>query len=125
MSLSRRSTEDMRLALKVATRRTVQMCGSQDAAAMITRVGPKTLSDYGNAGDPRHGETFMPIDVLLDLAIDCREGGEVAPLIEKLCELAGGRFVRVHEGGPQDLIDSALRDLMTLRKRLDAGEGDA
>jgi hypothetical protein len=125
MSLPRRTTEKIRHALKIATKRTVQACGSQDSAASITRVGPKTLSDYGNTGEPRHAELFMPVDVLADLIIDCREGGEVAPLLETLCELAGGRFVPVTGSGRRDLVETIMRaavQLHGLEETQDAAE---
>jgi hypothetical protein len=96
--MSGRPTSDSaRRQLKLATQRTVQMCGGQDSAAMVTRVGRNTLSDYANTGNERHKDSHMPVDVLADLMLDCRDRGEVAPLLVALCELAGGTFVRVPE----------------------------
>ncbi len=118
MTISRATTCADRHALKLATKRTIRMCGGQESASEITRVGAKTLSDYSNTGNERYDETFIPLDVLADLAKDCAESGEVAPIIEKLCELAGGRFVRVHGDGVQDLLDDLDRATTALRSRV-------
>ena len=67
MRLDRPTTEKDRRGLKLATQRTVQLSGGQDSAASITRVGRNTLSDYSNTGNPRHEDTFIPVDVLADL----------------------------------------------------------
>ena len=88
MSLSRASSDKDRARLKLAVRRQVKACGGQESAASITRVGPQTLSDYGNSLTDRHRDTHCPLDVLLDLTLD---GGPVA-LVE-LCRIAGGVYV--------------------------------
>ncbi len=88
MSLSRASSDKDRARLKLAVRRQVKACGGQESAASITRVGPQTLSDYGNHLSDRHRDTHCPLDVLLDLTLD---GGPVA-LVE-LCRIAGGVYV--------------------------------
>ena len=118
MSIERQTTREQRRGLKIATLRTVQMCGGQDFSATVTRVHSKTLSDYGNTGNERHKDTFIPVDVLADLVLDCAERGEVAPLLEQLCELAGGRFERVQGDDTHHLIDSIERDLSRLRERV-------
>ncbi|WP_319773958.1 hypothetical protein [Breoghania sp.] len=88
MSLSRASSDKDRARLKLAVRRQVKACGGQETAALITRVGPQTLSDYGNHLSDRHRDAHCPLDVLLDLTLD---GGPVA-LVE-LCRIAGGVYV--------------------------------
>ncbi|KZL17513.1 hypothetical protein [Pseudovibrio sp. WM33] len=97
MKLDRPTSDKNRRAIKQATHRTTSLCGGQESAALITRVNPKTLSDYGNTGNPRHLDTFMPVDVLADMILDRREAGESTPLLAELCELAGGVFVPVPE----------------------------
>ncbi|KZK80903.1 hypothetical protein PsAD46_03951 [Pseudovibrio sp. Ad46] len=97
MKLERPTGDKDRRAIKQATHRTTALCGGQESAAMITRVNPKTLSDYGNTGNPRHTDVFMPVDVLADMILDRREAGEIAPLLAQLCELGGGVFVPVPE----------------------------
>lgn len=121
MKPHRPTTDRDRRSLKLATQRTVQMAGGQDSAALVTRVGRNTLSDYSNTGNERHQDTFMPVDVLADLIVDCAQRDEVAPLLEKLCELAGGRFVRVHGDDAHYLIESMQRDLSKLRKQIVGG----
>jgi len=116
------SADDLR-ALKVTTQRTVRLCGGQDSAASITRVSRQQLSDYCNTENDRHRDTFVPADVMADLIVDCAERGEVAPLLETLCALAGGRFVPVRGDGALDLIDDILRAAMAARDRLEQGEG--
>ncbi|MEO0955765.1 MAG: hypothetical protein AAFY12_12285 [Pseudomonadota bacterium] len=122
MSLGRSTTKEQRRKLKIATQRTAQMCGGYDTASLVTRVHLKTLSDYGNLGNERHEDTFIPVDVLADLIIDCAERGEVAPLLEQLCELAGGRFERVQGDGAHHLIESLQRDLSKLRDQISQAE---
>jgi len=118
LTIRRHTSEAERRALKISTQRTVQMCGGQDSSSVITRVHSKTLSDYGNTGNERHADAFVPVDVFADLVIDCAERGEVAPLLEKLCELAGGRFVRVHGDGLLQRVEAAMRELAILREEL-------
>lgn len=118
MIIERSTTKAQRRALKVATQRTAQMCGGYDTASAVTRVHLKTLSDYGNCGNERHEDTFIPVDVLADLVIDCAQRDEVAPLLELLCKLAGGRFERVQGDCTHHLIDSIERDLSRLREQV-------
>jgi hypothetical protein len=96
----RPSSPGQRRALKLATQRAVRQCGGQEVAAELTRVGPKTLSDYGNTTNPRHADTFIPVDVLLDLVLDRSAHGEVSPLLCELNRQAGGTFV------PLPLLDT-------------------
>ncbi|MBA5778240.1 hypothetical protein H2509_14015 [Stappia sp. F7233] len=88
MKLDRATTDYHRSALKQAMRRQVRRMHGQEAAAAITRVSGQTLSDYGNADNPRHADTHCPVDVMLDLTLD---GGPV--LLSEICRLAGGSFV--------------------------------
>lgn len=118
MKLARPTSDGDRRGLKVATQRSVQMSGGQAAVSLITRVNQQTLSDYSNTGAERHQDTFMPVDVLADLIVDSAQRDEVAPLLEMLCELAGGRFERVQGDDTHHLIDSIERDLSRLRERV-------
>lgn len=111
----RHTSDKDRRALKLATQRTVSLCGGQESSAMITRVSPKTLSDYANTGNERHCDTFMPVDVMTDLIVDRRLAGEVAPLLEALCSVAGGTFVRMPNA--KSLSASDL-DLVQVGKKL-------
>lgn len=121
MSL-RATSNHVRRDLKLATQRSIQLCGGQDSAASVTRVGRATLSDYANTGNERHQDTFIPADVLADLIVDCAERGEVAPILERLCELAGGRFVRVHGDGLVVMAEEIIRQAEALRDRVSNGE---
>lgn len=88
MTLPRPTTDHQRAAIKGLVRRQVKACGGQESAATITRVGPKTLSDYGNAHTEKYRDIHMPLDVFMDLTLD---GGPVALI--GLCRMAGGAFV--------------------------------
>jgi hypothetical protein len=124
MSLPRKTTEKDRRALKLAIQRTVDLCGGQAYAASITRVNQQTLSDYCNTGKPRHRDTFMPVDVFADLILDCLARDENTPLLDFLCALAGGQFVRQSEDEKINevipILDDVLKGVMTVRDRLQA-----
>ncbi len=112
MKLERPTSDKDRRAIKQATHRTTSLCGGQESAAIITRVNPKTLSDYGNTGNSRHTDVFMPVDVLADMILDRRAAGETAPLLAQLCELGGGVFVPVPEVGKEtNAVDLGVVDL--------------
>jgi len=83
--------------IKIATQRSIELCGGQESTATITRVGRNTLSDYSNTGSERHQATYMPVDVLADIILDRKQSGEVPALLHELCRLAGGRFVKLPE----------------------------
>ena len=85
--------------LKVHTDHSIRKAGGLDAFEVLTRVGRKTLHDYGNTGNGKHRDTFMPVDVLADLIADMRGRGEVPSLLTYLCDLAGGVFVPLPDGG--------------------------
>ncbi|MBG6205408.1 hypothetical protein IWQ49_000052 [Labrenzia sp. EL_126] len=125
MKLERPTTSGNRRRLKVATQRSVHMSGGQDAVSLITRVNQQTLSDYSNTGNERHKDSFMPVDVLADLIVDSAQRDEVTPLLELLCELAGGRFEHVRGGRPHELIDTLQRDLSKLREQIEGQEVSA
>ncbi|MEP3049444.1 MAG: hypothetical protein ABJL55_16470 [Roseibium sp.] len=129
MTRRRKTSPALRKRLKIATQRTLEDCGAQEFIAPVTRVSQKTLSDYQNTENDRHEDTFMPVDVLADLILDCKGRGEIAPLLTYLCELAGGAFVQVPaDTAPDDavaLVDGALKQMMTLRDCLVDGEGAA
>lgn len=60
---TRRHTQAAYIRLKVATRRLIEACGGVESAAELCRVKKSSLSEYEN----RNSDTFMPIDVALDL----------------------------------------------------------
>lgn len=99
MKLPRPSSDHQRRALKIATARFVGQCGGQESAASVTRVGHQALSDYGNTTSDRHRDTFMALDVVLDLALDRLAAGETPSLLVDLCRLAGGAFVPLPRKG--------------------------
>ncbi len=131
MSVGRATSDKDRRRLKLATQRTTCLCGGQESAACVTRVNPKTISDYANTGNDRHVDTFMPVDVLADLILDRRAAGEVAPLLTQLCELAGGVFVPTpevtNEPGVLDLevvqLSQELLCLVAALTQVSAGSG--
>ena len=94
MTTSRATSDHQRAALKGLVRRQVKACHGQESAASITRVGAKTLSDYGNAHTAKYADIHMPLDVLMDLTLD---GGPVALI--GLCRMAGGAFVPLPQPG--------------------------
>lgn len=94
MTLDRATSDHQRAAIKGLVRRQVKACGGQESASSITRVGAKTLSDYGNAHTAKYADIHMPLDVLMDLTLD---GGPVALI--GLCRMAGGAFVPLPEPG--------------------------
>ncbi|MEP4441983.1 MAG: hypothetical protein ABJ059_00855, partial [Hyphomicrobiales bacterium] len=73
MSLPRQTTDEQRRLLKLATRRAVKLGGGQEAVAAITRVTPQTINDYTNSQNQRHNDTFVPLDVLMDLILDAAD----------------------------------------------------
>ena len=83
--------------IKIATQRSIELCGGQESTATITRVGRNTLSDYSNTGSERHQATYMPVDVLADIILDRKQSGGVPALLHELCRLSGGRFVKLPE----------------------------
>ncbi|MEO9670095.1 MULTISPECIES: phage regulatory CII family protein [Alphaproteobacteria] len=94
MSLPRQTTDEQRRLLKLATRRAVKLGGGQEAVAAITRVTPQTINDYTNSQNQRHNDTFVPLDVLMDLILDAAdEAGRVSPILEEICRQSGGSFV--------------------------------
>lgn len=93
MKLPRPTSDIDRRALKTATARLLDQCGGRESAAVVTRVSHQTLSDYANTGNERHQDSFMPADILLDLARDRSSAGEVSALLQELCRMAGGAFV--------------------------------
>ena len=94
MTTSRATSDHQRAALKGLVRRQVKACHGQESTASITRVGAKTLSDYGNAHTAKYADIHMPLDVLMDLTLD---GGPVALI--GLCRMAGGAFVPLPQPG--------------------------
>ena len=94
MTLDRATSDHQRAALKGLVRRQVKACHGQESAASITRVGAKTLSDYGNAHTAKYADIHMPLDVLMDLTLD---GGPVALI--GLCRMAGCAFVPLPQPG--------------------------
>jgi hypothetical protein len=82
--------------LKTGTRRLVEMLGGVDAAASGCRVGRSMLSDYGN---PHHDETFIPVDVALDL----EDLLGAAPVSQALALARGFDLVPVEPVAPGEL----------------------
>lgn len=50
--------------LKAASRRLVHECGTEEEASAVTRVSRSKIGHYGNIN---MAETFMPLDVVIDL----------------------------------------------------------
>lgn len=73
--------------LKTATRRLIDACGGVEAAALISRVGKTSMSDYQNIDKP---DCFMPADVAADLERACGQ----ALLTATLVRWNGGYFVK-------------------------------
>jgi hypothetical protein len=80
MKLPRPTSENERLELKASTRRALELA-SAAKFAMITRVLPPALSNYGNPGVP---DSFMPIDVVVDLCRDIGSPSIVADMAAQL-----------------------------------------
>lgn len=97
MSAPRPADSKVLRQIKIATQRSIELCGGQESTATITRVGRNTLSDYSNTGSERHQATYMPVDVLADIILDRKQSGEVPALLHELCRLSGGRFVKLPE----------------------------
>ncbi|NGO50467.1 phage regulatory CII family protein [Allomesorhizobium camelthorni] len=101
MKLPRPTSDSERMELKASTRRALDMaCAAK--FAMITRVLPPALSNYGNPGIP---DSFMPIDVVVDL---CRDIGSPLILADMAAQL-GYRLVPLEpeEGEPIGYEDIA------------------
>lgn len=69
MSELRKTTTEMRAALKSAVRRVVSLAGGGDSVQYATRVKAPALSRYGSTGD-EHVDNHCPIDVALDLDLE-------------------------------------------------------
>lgn len=103
----RQLNRDQYLLLKAATRSLIKSCGGLEAAAMITRVGITSLSDYGSI---EKMDYFMPVDVVIDLQSETR----CAPMTEALAAISGGAFVpQARERAPCGGLMESTADIMT------------
>jgi len=92
-------------ALKTATQQFIDDAfGTQTLAAKATRVGQSAISDYGNRG-PEQAETFMPIDVMLDLV---SASGNV-DLLRHLATQAGCLLHQLHDAGSDAVGRQTMR----------------
>lgn len=82
--------------IEAAARKLVKLCGGQEAAAFVTRVGHQALQKYGST---EHPDLSMPADVIADLESDI--GDPV--MTRKLADLAGYDIVRRKAGAPAPL----------------------
>jgi hypothetical protein len=100
MASARRLSADVYAALKAATKSFIrQAFGVQKLAAASTRVGQQAIADYGNAA---LGDSFMPIDVLVDLVT---ESGDTS-LLRVIADMAGCLLVPLPEGRADDAVDT-------------------
>ena len=84
----RKTSDATRAFLKTVSRRVIECCGGVSSAESITRVNNSHLSKYQSRSEDNAG-TFMPIDVALDLDMDCGE-----PIITRaMAESQGFRLV--------------------------------
>lgn len=92
---TRQLAADIYAGLKATTRGFIAAgFGKQHVAAEFTRVEQQTISDYGST-NPRHAETFMPVDVLLDLI---KASGNNS-LLKYLADQSGCLLVPLPQGG--------------------------
>lgn len=105
-----------RLALKVATSEMNKGVGGLEAGAAFTRVGKSMLADYGSLNRP---DSFVPIDVVLDLEPLSRERTGWPHVTQALCRAMGGTFVAEPE------VPATSADLLTLCGQLSAEFNDS
>ncbi|WP_019997293.1 hypothetical protein [Aureimonas ureilytica] len=91
----RKSTGDMRLALKAAVRRAVALAGGGRSVENATRVSHSVLSRYGL---PEHTDQHCPLDVAIDLDL---EAGQPV-ILAALAEMQGYDIVRREPVAPSD-----------------------
>lgn len=82
-------------ALKAATRRLTEMAGGLEPASCVTRVRKSQLGDYGN---PHTTESFMPVDVLLDIEASLGE----PVLTRELARLQGHVLIAIPQANASD-----------------------
>ncbi len=80
----RKSTGQMRLAIKAAVRRAIEMAGGGRSVEHVTRVSHSVLSRYASAS-AEHAESHCPIDVAMDL--DLEAGGD--PILRAWADARG------------------------------------
>lgn len=105
-----------RIALKVATTEMIKGVGGLEAAAAHTRVGKSMLAEYGS---PNKSDTFVPIDVVLDLEPLTRERSGWPHVTQALCKAMGGTFVAEPE------VPATSADLLMLCSQLSTEFNDA
>lgn len=69
MSELRKTTGELRSALKAAVRRVLTLSGGGDSVQYATRVKAPALSRYGSTHD-EHADNHCPIDVAMDLDLE-------------------------------------------------------
>ncbi|WP_062233117.1 hypothetical protein [Aureimonas sp. N4] len=92
----RKSTGDMRLALKAAVRRAISLSGGGRSVENSTRVSHSVLSRYGL---PEHPDQHCPLDVAVDLDLEAGQPIILAALAEAL----GYDIVRREPVAPSDM----------------------
>lgn len=102
MDAIRPSTPHMRVALKAAIRRALDLAGGGDSFANATRVDAPRLSRYASANAAEH----MPLDVALDLDLDIGRPVVLAALAaQQGCSVVPGPAVA---GPPDAALGAAL-----------------
>lgn len=105
----------LRIAIKAATRRAVQMAGGPNAVSEHTRVAAGRISDYCN---PAHS-SFVPLDVAAD--IDALAGSPVILMAWNDCYTA---FKKSDEQKFQEHVADVVTDVGDLMRVAGAGMAD-
>ncbi|MUZ63512.1 hypothetical protein [Agrobacterium vitis] len=98
---------DQFIALKGATRLSIELAGSAECFQHATRVRAPALSNYASTGDD-NAEKFMPLDIVLEA--DLRAGSPV--ITEQLARLQGYRLVKDEPEAARSSLD--LIDLLKM-----------
>lgn len=106
----RKTSDAVRAYLKTVSRRVIERCGGVSSAESITRVNNSHLSKYQSNSEDNIS-TFMPIDVALDLDLDCGE-----PVITRAMAEAQGFRLVVNDAADDELACSQrlLKKISTL-----------
>ncbi|MDZ7824146.1 MAG: hypothetical protein U5K75_08990 [Ahrensia sp.] len=107
-TMPRASTQHQRLAVMAAVRHGLAQAGGGDSFCHVTRVQPPVLSKYASAQYP---DNHMPIDVVLDLDLDCG-----APICTRALAAAQGYDLVLRDGAAGKSPSDPLACLSAIAK---------
>lgn len=106
----RHFSEEAYLSLKRAVEVAYSMAGGVSLFALVTRVKSPNLSKYGSNSE-EHAQTFMPIDIAMDLDHAAKQ----PVVLGQMAEILGYDLVPKGEGihTPRRIVDGDAIDVMS------------